>query len=246
MCVIIFIMKGEIMTHNTQEIDFNRDVASKFKNLSLLDTALTSGGYARDNGVESYQRLEFLGDAILNAVSAKLLYNLMPDADEGVLTDHRSVLVCKETLAKFAYEMGLDKHARRNSGEMISQSTMEDMFEAIVGAIYIDRGYDAAEQFLLDIFNDYCAYIVQDQLDVFGIRAIRRLESKLHLQESDMNIRSVKSGEKQFVAEVLVDGTVAGQAFGKSESSARTNAAKEVLDNWGWWEWSSAVPAFAT
>jgi ribonuclease-3 len=112
---------------------------------SLLEAALTH----RSAGAVHNERLEFLGDSILNCAVARLLYEAHPQADEGVLSRLRATLVSGETLAQIALQMGLGEHLRLGPGELKSggfrrASILADTLEAILGAIFLDSGFDAA------------------------------------------------------------------------------------------------------
>ena len=122
-----------------------RSFGHAFANADLCRAALTH----RSAGGEHNERLEFLGDAILNCCVARLLYDAQPDADEGALSRLRATLVSGESLASIAAEIGLGQHLRLGLGELKSggfrrASILADALEAILGAIFLDSGFDAA------------------------------------------------------------------------------------------------------
>ena len=124
-----------------------------FADNSLLDQALTH----RSVGGKHNERLEYLGDAILGFVTADVLFHRFPDADEGQLSRLRASLVKRDTLAAIAQELEISKYLRMGAGELRSgghhrSSTLADAFEAILGAAYLDGGYDAARQMLINLF----------------------------------------------------------------------------------------------
>jgi len=125
-------------------------IGHQFAQEALLWQALTH----RSHAAKHNERLEFLGDGILNFLAAEALYQRFPDQPEGVLTRMRARLVREETLAEFAQELALGECLRLGSGELKSggyrrASTLADAFEAVIAAIYLDAGMDAARQFVM-------------------------------------------------------------------------------------------------
>ena len=131
-----------------------------FHNPAFLETALTH----RSADKNHYERMEFLGDAVLNFVISSELYQLFPQASEGELSRLRAHLVKGESLSKIAGELALGEFLRLGSGELKSggfrrKSILADALEAIIGAIYLDAGFDAARQFITRTFSDDMARV---------------------------------------------------------------------------------------
>ena len=127
-----------------------------FKNPALLKEALTHSSYANEQPQETpyNERMEFLGDAVLSFVSAQFLYEKYPDMPEGRLSKIRSSLVCTQSLSSFAKEIGLNNYLKMGKGETAMggasrPSVLEDAFEALIAAIYLDGGIDEAKKFIL-------------------------------------------------------------------------------------------------
>lgn len=127
----------------------------KFKNEKLLDLALTHRSYLNENKTfkDSNERLEFLGDAVLEFWSSKKLYTLFPQYHEGQLTNLRSLLVCTKNLAEVSHKFNLGEYIKLSHGEEAhggrnNQSLLADTFESLLGAIYLDSGIKAANRFL--------------------------------------------------------------------------------------------------
>ena len=123
-----------------------------FKNRSLLNQALTNESYVNEHGGTGNERLEFLGDGLLNFIVAEMLFNATPD-DEGVLTELRKELVSKSPLAAAVREMGLIKYYRMGKGAKSEFNKAKDkpvsnIFEAVLGAVYLDGGMDEAKSFV--------------------------------------------------------------------------------------------------
>lgn len=127
-----------------------------------LNEALTHRSYAVENALPyDNQRLEFLGDAVLEIALTEYLFHLYPDADEGTMTKIRSALVRESTLAKLARVLSLGDYLQTGRGEQEAggsrrESTLADLFEAVLGAVYLDAGFDTARKFVTDLFAEHC------------------------------------------------------------------------------------------
>ncbi len=133
-----------------------KNIGYTFKNRDHLVTALTHTSYANERSInkpESYERSEFLGDAILEYISSEYLYNLYPDKLEGDLTKIRASLVCEMSLSKIATEMELGEYAFFSKGERLTggpkrNSILCDLFESVLGAIYLDGGMEPCKEYV--------------------------------------------------------------------------------------------------
>jgi ribonuclease-3 len=122
-------------------------------NVAVYNLAFShrSAAQSLPNGTQlTNERLEYLGDAILGAIVANLLFKRFPFRDEGFLTEMRSRLVSREHLKTLALKIGLDKYIKNNSGPGQFRSMYGDAFEALIGAVYLDKGYDVAEKFVVN------------------------------------------------------------------------------------------------
>jgi ribonuclease-3 len=132
-----------------------------FKNRALLKEALTHRSYAVENNLPyDNQRLEFLGDAVLEIILTEHLFNLYPEENEGNMTKMRSALVREEALAKFSHEMSFPEFMYLGKGELGNHgdernSTIADLFEAIVGAWYLDGGFDEVKKFVIGLIEKF-------------------------------------------------------------------------------------------
>ena len=133
----------------------------RFRDPSLLERALTHSSYgyeARQEHREDNERLEFLGDAILDAVISSHLYQTLPDVEEGLLTKYRSMIVREQSLADTGRRLSLDREIRLGRGEQRSEgglkpSIVADALEAVIAAVYLDGGFSAAEELVLRLFG---------------------------------------------------------------------------------------------
>lgn len=218
---------------------FARDVLKvDFANLDLLITAFTHRSYVnehRKSVQEHNERLEFLGDAVLELVSTEYLYTHYPDP-EGILTNWRSSLVRTESIGAAAGKYGFETLLRLSRGEKRGTERarvqiLANSYEAVVGAIYLDQGYEAAKQFidrsLLVTFQDI-------------LRTGSWMDPKSHLQELAQSKDSATpvykviaedgpDHDKVFKVGVYVGGTLKGQGEGPSKQTAQVAAAQEAL-----------------
>lgn len=207
-----------------------------FRDEKLLKQALTHSSYANErkiNKCKDYERLEFLGDAILEMVSSEFLFRKFPDMPEGQLTKLRASMVCEPSLAFCARDLELGRYLFLGKGEEATggrsrASVTSDVMEAITGAIFLDGGLQPAKQFIMDfILNDL------EEKQLF-------YDSKTILQEQiqktpGKTISYELTGEegpdhdKIFCVDVLIDGVKAASGKGKNKKSAEQEAAYHVL-----------------
>ena len=199
-----------------------------FQDDQLLRLALTHRSYIYETagaGQSSNERLEFLGDSILALISADFLYRTFPQLAEGELTDVRAVLVRTETLAKFARTMDLGKFLFMGKGEQHTgggQRVLASAFEAILGAIYLDQGLVAAQNFVVPKLDPIAHMIVEKRLFKDNKSRFQELAQahdgitpayRLVNQEGP-------SHNREFTVEVLLGDTVAGRGQGRNKQTA--------------------------
>ena len=207
-----------------------------FDDPSLLREALTHSSYANEHGgtrADCNERLEFLGDAVLSAVVAKHLYLTMPGVGEGEMSKHRAALVCEPSLASFARDIDLGKAMLLGKGESRSHgderdSILSDCFEAVIAAIYLDGGMQAAERFIT-------RHVLQETLASDTARDYKSELQEVIQQNPEEKIRYVHTGEsgpdhdKVFQVEVWLNSNIIASATGHSKKQAEQNAAREAL-----------------
>ena len=217
--------------------ELEKVIEYSFKNKQLLQNALTHSSYAnenRENGVRSYERLEFLGDSILGFVTAEFLYRTRPNA-EGELTRMRASLVCEQSLARVAGNLGLSEFLRLGKGEESSagrkrRSLIADTVEAIICAVYLDGGIVPASKFIHK-------FVLSDEQVA---EAEKGGDYKTELQEyvqrdkgSELSYSLIgESGpdhEKVFESEAVINGTAVGRGNGRSKKEAEQAAARDAL-----------------
>lgn len=211
-----------------------------FKDRSLLEEALTHSSYANESNrnLVCNERMEFLGDSVLSVVSAEFLFKKFPDMPEGSLSKLRSSLVCTASLSGFARQINLGSYLKLGKGEALSggsdrPSILEDVFEALIAAVYLDGGLEAAKKHITHFLE---AELQNHQINFKDYKS--RLQEFIQ-QNPDGNLIYRITGEsgpdhdKMFEAEVCFDSTVIGRGKGKSKKQAEQEAAREALQLMG-------------
>ncbi len=211
-------------------------IGYKFQNRYLLECALTHTSYANEQKVhtyEDYERLEFLGDAVLEMVSSAFLYLTYPDKREGEMTKIRASLVCEPALAFCAKDLQLADYIRLGRGEELSggrqkESIISDVMEAVIGAIYLDSGdVEQSRRFIMrfilsDLSNKRLFYDAKSILQ-------ERMQSAGKSLHYEVLSESGPEHAKMFEAGVFIDGKLVASAKGKSKKHAEQHAAYAVL-----------------
>jgi ribonuclease-3 len=213
----------------------------EFHDPDMLALALVHSSYLNENPgsfAESNERLEFLGDAVIGNASAHELYRRNPDWPEGRLTEARSDLVRRETLARVAARVGLGDHLQMGRGEASGggrqrQSVLASALEAVVGAIFLDQGYDAAEEFLLRVLAPEMARLGRPTSARNPKSAFQEAVQAMGTEPPKYRIVDVTGEEhaRVFTAEVSVDGRVLGSGKGPRKSTAEQRAAAAALNS---------------
>lgn len=211
-----------------------------FDDDSLLREALVHRSYLNENPSfpsADNQRLEFLGDALLDFVAGDYLYRRYPKMREGELTSLRAALVKEETLARFAQALGLGRYLYLGRGEEESggrerPSLLADAFEALVGALYLDGGLKPAESFILRFLEPETEQIVaqgelRDYKSLFQEEAQRRFQSTPLYRTID---ERGPDHNKVFTVEVLIEEKLCGRGEGTTKQAAEQEAARQALE----------------
>lgn len=212
----------------------------RFSREELLQTALTHRSHAHehaDEGTTNYERLEFLGDAMLGFVVSEWLYLDDDNAAEGVLTRRRQLVVRTSTLAAAAAALGLDEAIRLGRGEEQTggrekPSLMADTFEAVLGAIYLDGGIRPCREFVGRHLGDTLNLAKESKQasDDYKTRLQESVQAKLRRAPRYRIVSTTgPAHELRFVVEVLVDDRVLGSGSGSSRKQAEQHAAREAL-----------------
>lgn len=195
----------------------------------LLLTALTHSSYANENNCESYERLEFLGDAVLQVIMSEYFY-LNSNLKEGQMSKERAKFVCEEALAFYVKKVGYDSLIRVGHGLInnINDTIIADTFESVLAVIYLKCGIDACKKYVNEIIIPY----VKENKDFFSDYKTKLQELVQTDRKSLEYILIKEEGEahnKEFTVNVVVDDIILGTGKGHSKKEAEQNAACEAL-----------------
>lgn len=205
----------------------------KTKNEKLYETAFTHTSYANEQKLESYERLEYLGDAILELVMSEYLYKNTKYA-EGEMTKLRSHYVCENALFEYSLKLRFNEYLKLGKGEEESggkfrKAIVADIFEAFIGALYLDKGIDIVKEF---INKNVIPFIENNELDFFSDYKSRLQEfvqtDKRSLEYIVLNEEG-PAHNKTFTVVVKIDDIIYGKGIAKSKKEAEQEAAKDAL-----------------
>lgn len=200
----------------------------------LYQVAFLHESYANEHGLtECYERLEFLGDSVLDLVVSEYLYKMDSHLTEGELTRLRSNYVCKQALYTYSTELGLHNHIKLGNGLELTRreinSVTSDVFESFIGALYLDQGLDTVKEFLSKTVLPHI-----DNEDIFFYDYKSRLKQLCDKDSLNINYELIKEEgdphDKTFEMACIIDGEKRGTGTGGSKKEAEQNAAKMVLD----------------
>ncbi|MFT3893913.1 MAG: ribonuclease III [Anaerolineales bacterium] len=234
-------MKPDFHTRDSEPAsDLSRRLGLHFSNLSLLTRALTHRSYLNENprAMEDNERLEFLGDAVLDFIVGAWVYNRFPEMPEGDLTKMRSALVRNDQLAVFARKLNLGAALRLGRGEFVSGGHSRDgllgsAFEALIGALYLDSGLSAVEAFvnpMLELERESVLSRIHDPKSQLQEWAQAQKLGAPHYKTVSM---SGPDHAKQFEVDVEIGGQVVGRGHGSSKHLAEHHAAQNALTSLG-------------
>lgn len=212
--------------------EFQINIGYEFKDISLLEKALTHSSYANENGLESNERMEFLGDAVLELCMSKYLYNSI-DLDEGVLTKTRAKAVCESALNIYASHINIQKFILLGKGEEQTggrerPAIIADAVEAVLGAVFLDSNFDTVYNIIQKIIIPYMDTVLKYR-DYKSI-----LQEKLASEKRSIRYDIINSygppNNRTFEAVVYMDDLMMGQGKGKTKKEAEQMAAKKALD----------------
>lgn len=222
--------------------EFEKIIGYTFKNKELLHEALSHSSYANEHHRSSNERLEFLGDSVLSIVVSEHLFTHFKHLPEGELTKIRASLVCEKALFEFAQKIELGKHillgkGEENSGGRERPSIVSDAFEAVIAAIYLDSGIEAARKYILGFMPEHLdknrAKALNDYKTVLQEVIQRNPEEKVEYVLKD---QYGPDHDRRFVVQVMLNSNVIGTGEGHSKKQAEQMAAKEALALMGYKE----------
>ncbi|GHV46835.1 ribonuclease 3 [Clostridia bacterium] len=221
----------------------NPNITYKFRNKLLLKEALTHSSAGVVSGGQRFcnERLEFLGDSVLQVITSEYLFSQLKTIPEGDLTKLRASIVCEQSLFGFANKIGLGNSIILSRGEEATggrtrKSILADAFEALLAAIYLDGGMESVKDFLIPFFPDKDALSGQKHLT----GDYKTLLQEIIQKNPEEKVEYVITGEdgvahrKTFYASVLLNGQTIGKGNGKSKKEAEQSAAKEAVELMGY------------
>jgi ribonuclease-3 len=220
--------------------DLSRRLDLPFSNIALLTRALTHSSFSNENpsAVEDNERLEFLGDAVLDFIVGAWAYNRFPEMPEGDLTKMRSALVRNEQLAKFARKLELSRALRLGRGESSSGGHFRDnllgsAFEALIGALYLDAGLNAVDAFVNPILEDAREGILDEIHDPKS--QLQEWAQSQKLGAPRYRVIATNGPDHAVIFEMVVEiaDVAKGRGTGTSKSHAEHAAAQDALKNLG-------------
>ncbi len=202
----------------------------RFKNKNILLTAFTHSSFANENKIRSNERLEFLGDAVLELIISEKLFADELMEQEGKLSQMRSIIVSTEPLAKLCEKYGFYKYLRVGLSEQKTNPTksmMADLVESIIGAVYLDHGFKFTKKFVLRLFNENIIKAENQKVIIDSKTYLQENYYKLGVRYKTNNIGSEK--QPKFEARVFVGGEVLGSGIASSKRQAEKTAAEVAI-----------------
>ncbi len=207
----------------------------KTNNMHIYDTAFSHSSYCNENNLaEDYQRLEFLGDKVLDLIMSDYLYNTT-DYEEGKMTKIRSMYVCENALYEYALLLDFPEYVKVGKGEEANggkhrKATLADMFESFLGAVYLDQGYKKAREIVYEIVIPF----IKEKPETFFMDYKSKLQEMVQTTKKSVTYELVKeegpAHDRTFTMNVIVEGIVLGTGVAKSKKEAEQEAAHHALE----------------
>lgn len=207
----------------------------KTNNMHLYDTAFSHSSYCNENHLkEDYERLEFLGDKVLDLIMSEYLYNTT-DYEEGKMTKVRAMYVCENALYEYALILDFPSYVKVGKGEALlggttRKATLADMFESFLGAVYLDQGFEKAKEIVHEVVIPF----IKQTPEIFFMDYKSELQELVQTTKKSVIYEVVSekgpSHDRVFTINVVVNGIVLGTGKAKSKKEAEQSAAKMALE----------------
>ena len=217
--------------------EFEQKIGYKFKDVKIIETALTHKSYAFENNEQSYEKLEFLGDSILEFITSEYIYNNFQDLNEGEMTKVRATVVCEDSLSNIAKKHNFSDFLKLGKSEKLAngharKAVLEDTVEAVIAAIYLDGGMNEAKKFIIKNLEESIHYASEH----VGIKDYKTVLQEKLQEKGDVKIEYITINEygpdhnKSFEIELRVNDKPLARGEGKSKKAAEMQAAQRVLE----------------
>ncbi len=228
----LLLLKSTVGKKEEKSIDdLIRELGVDFKDRSLLDKALLHRSYSTEYSIsKDNERLEFLGDSLLNASVTIMLYKLFPEKDEGDLTKIKAKLVSRKSLKKWGEKLGLENYIKLGTRakkfyNKRNSRILEDTMEAVIGAIYLDSGFEMVNKFIRNYMRERDFHKITDfksSLQEYTVKKFNQIPEYIILSETG------PAHKKIFKVEVIINNKSYGKGKGYSKKNAQQEAAKEA------------------
>ncbi len=199
------------------------------KDKDMLLVALTHTSYSNEHGCENYERLEFLGDAVLQLISSEYFYN-NKNFREGDMTKIRSRYVCEHANYEYAKKVGFIPYIRVGNGQIhnVNETIVADVFEAVLGVVFLECGYETAKRYILEVITPFI-----EENKIFYSDYKSRLQEMVQTTKQSLEYKLISekgpAHDKTYTYSVVIDNIVYGTGSGKSKKEAEQNAAKDAF-----------------
>ena len=210
-------------------MDFLNKYGIEIKNKKLLNDALTHSSYANEHDCNSYERLEYLGDAVLQLIVSEYLY-VNESLSEGQMSKKRASFVCEEALYEYYKDINYFPYIKVGKGQLdnITENIVADIFEAILGCIYLDQGFNVAKEY---IYKIVIPYIKKNHKFLIDYKS--KLQEEMQMEKKTLDYVVVREDgpahDKVFEVVVTCDGMTYGHGIGKTKKEAEQQAARDAF-----------------
>ena len=208
---------------------FLSDLGIEIENIELLTIALTHSSYSNEMGGENYERLEFLGDSVLQLIMSEYFYK-NHDLSEGDMSKTRASYVCENALYEYSKKINLIPYVRVGHGldHSENETIIADVFEAVLAVIYLDKGFDVAKDY---IYKVIIPFVKEKRVFLSDYKS--HLQEMVQTEKKSLEYVLIEetgpAHDKRFKVNVLVDNIVFGTGIGRSKKEAEQNAAKDAI-----------------
>lgn len=221
-------------------MEFEKVIGVVFEEKRLMETALTHSSYANQHKNMAYnEKLEFLGDAVLQLAITEYIFKSFPEKSEGELTKLRALIVCEASLYNVAVNWNLGKHIRMSKGEEITggrerAALLADGVEAVIAAVYLDQGMDAAKEFVVRNFLDIIDMANKNEIVLdykTSLQEILQENGEIEIKYELIRYEGPPHRRK-FYSKVVIDDIIMGKGEGYSKKESEQLAAKDALEKY--------------